>query len=208
MTRFERTHKRLSYLLVGISFVARNVDNTLVAYICDNGRIQRPDARGADFRRSKRSPYDGGVRTPIMLRWPGRIEPRTDKQTLAQSIDLAPTILTACGLAPTAEMPGVNLLDAGAPAKRKAVFGEIFAHNVVDLADPASGLQFRWCIEGRWKLIVPHKPKAPKARVELYDLIADPHEKSNLAADHADKVAHLRKLIDAWWPAQKAKKDV
>ena len=179
-------------------------DNTLVAYVCDNGWIQRPDSGGADFRRSKRSPYDGGVRTPILLRWPGRIKPRMDKQTLAHSIDLAPTILTACGLKPTADMPGVNLLDADAMAGRKAVFGEIFTHDVVELADPASSLEFRWCIEGRWKLILPHKPRAPKARAELYDLLADPHEKNNLAAKHPDKAAHLHKLIEQWWPLDKA----
>jgi len=173
--------------------------NTLVAYVCDNGWIQKTNSGGADFSRSKRSPYDGGVRTPIMLRWPGRVPPRTDKQTLAQSIDLAPTILAACGLKATADMPGVNLLDSAAAAKRKAIFGEIFSHDIVDFADPASGLQYRWCIEGRWKLIAPHN----RGRAQLYDIIADPHETKDLAAGHPDKVAHLRKLLDAWWPAKR-----
>ena len=177
----------------------RLADNTLVAYICDNGWIQRPDRGGADFNRSKRSPYDGGVRTPIMLRWPGRIQPRTDKQTLASSIDLPPTILTACGVKPTAQMPGLNLLDTPAVEKRKTLFGEVFTHDVVDLADPATSLRHRWCVEGRWKLIVPSKRHVPDGRTELYDLIADPHEKNDLAVKHPDTVARLRKLLDQWW---------
>jgi len=174
--------------------------NTLVAYVCDNGWIQKPNARGGDYARSKRSPYDGGVRTPIMLRWPGKIAPRTDKRTLAGSVDLAPTILRACGVTPPAEMAGVNLLDAAALAGRKAIFGEVFAHDIVDLKNPASGLQYRWCIEGRWKLILPHRPNVPGKRPELYDVVADPHEKTDLSARHAEKVEHLTKLIDAWWP--------
>jgi uncharacterized sulfatase len=104
---------------------------TLVVYLCDNGWIQDPDSPNY-APRSKRSQYDGGVRTPIMERWPGKVKPRTAAE-LASSIDLAPTILTAAGLKPTAAMPGVNLLDADAVKARKAVFGEIFEHNAVDI---------------------------------------------------------------------------
>jgi uncharacterized sulfatase len=175
-------------------------DNTLVVYVCDNGWVQWPGKRPSfDALRGKRTPYEGGVRTPIMFRRPGRIKPRRDEQTLASSIDLAPTILAACGLKPTADMPGLNLLDAAARAKRKAVFGEAFGHDIVKFADPASGLQHRWCIEGRWKLIVSQGGDVPGPKVQLYDVIADPHEKSNLAATNGDKVKRLRALIDGWW---------
>jgi uncharacterized sulfatase len=175
--------------------------NTLVVFVVDNGWIQRPDARGY-AERSKRSPNEGGLRTPIMLRWPGKVKPSRNDETPVISIDLAPTILAACGLEPTSRMQGLDLLDGDALAKRRAIFGEVFSHNAVDIRDPASSLKFRWCIEGRWKLIVPNPANVPEAQTGLYDLIADPHEENNLAETNPDRVARLGKLIDAWWAAK------
>lgn len=172
--------------------------NTLVAFVTDNGWIQRPNSP-AYAPKSKQSPYDGGTRTPIILRWPGKIRPGRDEKSPAISIDLAPTILAACGLKPTVDMQGVNLLDAKAVAARRAIFGEIFTHNAVDVRRPASSLRFRWGIEGPWKLIVPNKANEPRARVELYDLSADPHETRDLADRHPERTATMTRAIDAWW---------
>ncbi len=173
-------------------------ESTLVLYVCDNGWIQR-EASGGFAPRSKRSRFDGGVRTPILVRWPGRVAPRRDDDTPVSSIDFAPTILAACGLKPTADMQGVNLLDAEAVAARKAVFGAVYTHDAVDIHKPATSLQWRWCVSGRWKLCVPDPKNMPDQRPELYDLKADPHESQNLAGDHPDKVAELRRLIDGWY---------
>ena len=173
-------------------------ENTLVLYVCDNGWIQNPNA-SRYAPRSKRTRFEGGVRTPIMVRWPGRVTPRRDDETVASSIDLAPTILAACGLKPTPEMQGVNLLDAKALAAREAVFGAVYTHDAVDIHKPASSLLWRWCVSGRWKLCVPNPAAVPDAKAELYDLVADPHEKDNVAPEHADEVARLRRLIDGWY---------
>ncbi|NQU23511.1 MAG: sulfatase [Candidatus Nealsonbacteria bacterium] len=173
-------------------------ENTLVVFVTDNGWIQRPEA-GGYAPRSKRSPNEGGIRTPIMFRLPGKIEPRRDEKTPVVSVDLVPTILAACGVEPTDEMQGVDLLDGESAQRREAIFGEIFTHNAVDIERPVSSLEYRWCIEGRWKLIVPHKSGVP---LELYDLTADPHEKNNLAADRGDDVKRLQVRVDAWWPAE------
>ncbi|CAN0366870.1 unnamed protein product, partial [Ectocarpus sp. 4 AP-2014] len=62
-------------------------DNTIVIYACDNGWINLPN-RTAYAPRSKRSPYDGGLRTPILFRWPNRIEPRRDESTPVSTIDI------------------------------------------------------------------------------------------------------------------------
>ncbi len=175
-------------------------ENTLVVFVVDNGWIQRRDS-GRYAPRSKRSPYEGGIRTPIMLRWPKRIKPGTDRQTPVISIDLAPTILAACGPEPTPEMQGLDLLDARALAERRAIFGEIFTHNAVDVRDPASSLICRWCIQGRWKLIVPQASNVPGGSPQLYDLVADPHEKKDLAADQPERARQIRSRIEAWWPA-------
>ena len=118
------------------------------------------------------------------------------------SIDLAPTILKLCGLEPTAEMQGINLLDAKAVADRKQIFGEIFTHNAVDLDVPASSLRYRWAREGNWKLIVPAKQNEPDAVVQLYDVEADPQERENVAAEHADVVKRLTAAMNKWWDAK------
>ena len=135
-----------------------------------------------------------------MIRWPGKVRPRTS-DALASSLDLAPTILTAAGLEPTKDMPGIDLLDDAAVERRKAIFGEIFTHDAVDIKRPASSLRFRWIIEGYWKLIVPAPQNTPQGVVELYDLGSDPGENRDLAADHPAIVSRLRDLIDrsqAW----------
>ena len=171
--------------------------NTLVIYLHDNGWIQDEDSPQY-APRSKRSQYDTGVRTPVLVRWPGKVKPAASDR-LAHSTDLAPTILRAAGAQPTKDMPGIDLLDAKAVAARDTVYGEIFEHNAVDINKPAANLQYRWVIEGDWKLIVPHEPNIRNGRVELYDLSKDPFEKENLAAKQPEKVKELTRKLDAWW---------
>jgi arylsulfatase A-like enzyme len=171
--------------------------DTIVVYLADNGWIQNVD--GPRYApKSKQSPYDGGLRTPIMLRWPGRIEPGMSDE-LATSIDLAPTLLAATGLKPTPEMQGIKLLDPEAVKNRQAIFGECFTHAAIDLDDPAANLRWRWMIEREWKLLVPDKTNEPGAAVELYDLAHDPYETNNLADREAQRAARLGQQLDAWW---------
>jgi uncharacterized sulfatase len=180
-------------------------DNTLVLYLADNGWIQRPDSPRyrAD---SKRSPYDGGLRTPILVRWRGHLTPQR-VETPVSSIDLAPTVLAACGLPATPAMCGVNLLDLDAVRRRRAVFGACFLHNAVVLDVPARNLTWRWCVAGRWKLILPNpvnlkeplKPGIPLDAPELYDLRSDPRETRNLAPTQPARVAALTALLNRWW---------
>ncbi len=175
-------------------------DETMVVYLADNGWLQDPDAdRYAP--RSKQSPYDGGLRTPIMIRWPGKVMPRTSGQ-LASSLDLAPTILATAGLEPTPAMSGINLLDQDALRDRRRIFGEIFAHNAVDIHRPATSLRFRWVVEGDWKLIVPDPRNEPEAEVELFEIASDPMETRDLAEQQPRRVEYLKERIDSWWPAE------
>jgi len=171
--------------------------DTIVVYIADNGWITDPGT-GAAAPRSKQSPYDGGLRTPILLRWPARITPRR-VEAPASSIDLAPTLLQAAGIAKQPAMPGINLLDIAAVEARKAVFGACFTHNAVDLDVPSSGLRWRWIVAGEWKLIVPSAQHEPNGAAELYRIALDPHETSNLFATQVDVAAALRRELDAWW---------
>lgn len=176
-------------------------DNTIVVYVADNGWLQNENGNG--FVRSKRSPYDMGLRTPIMIRWPARIAPRMSDD-LAMSIDLMPTLLAALNLPKSDQMQGLNLLDEQRVAARKELTGECFTHNAVDLHQPAKNLLQRWIVDGRWKLIVPQKGDstelpAAQRNIELFDILADPHEKNDLAAAHPDVVQQLTAKLDSWW---------
>lgn len=192
-------------------------EDTIVVYVTDNGWVQRnPDTvvpqgwRNGFAPRSKQSVYDNGIRTPIMIRWPGKIAPRREETLVASSIDLVPTLLAAVGADAPEGLPGVNLLELedDAPlAQREAIFGESYLHDV-DLENPLSGLLVRWCISGSWKLIVSHDADVSRAavlhggrekRIQLFDLLADPQEQTNLAADHPEVIKTLRAKIDAWW---------
>lgn len=175
-------------------------ENTVVVYVADNGWITDP-SESKYAPRSKQSQYDGGVRTPILVRWPGKVQPGKSPH-LASSIDLAPTLLAAASLERTADMQGINLADTAALARRAAIFGECFTHNSVDLRRPAASLRWRYVVAGEWKLIVPAPQNEPDAVLELYRITADPHEARNLAATEVTRVAELRAKLDKWWPGQ------
>ncbi|MEM7700199.1 MAG: sulfatase [Verrucomicrobiota bacterium] len=188
-------------------------ENTLVVYVCDNGWIQREEGRGY-APRSKQTPYEGGVRQPTMYCWPGTIPAGDRGDQLASSIDIVPTMLAAAGIEIPEAMPGLDLLPAlksGTPSPRQQVLGEGFAHDIADLENPEASLLYRWVIEGKWKLLLTYDgalgryasshPRAER-RPQLFDLLADPHEEKNLAADHPDVVARLAAEIRDWWPVE------
>jgi arylsulfatase A-like enzyme len=180
-------------------------DDTLVVYVTDNGWIQSPD-NPRFAARSKLSAYDGGLRTPIMLRQPGAIEPGASDAP-ASGIDILPTVLAACGVAAPQGLPGVNLLDPQAVAARTQIFGECYTHTLVDLDDPAKSLLWRWTVRNQWKLIVPATARAESGEVELFDLLQDPDETRNLAAAQPEIVQQLKESLDDWWtpkPGEKA----
>jgi uncharacterized sulfatase len=180
-------------------------ENTLVIYVTDNGWVQGPNA-DAESLRSKRTPYDAGVRTPILLRWSGKLKPGKS-DSLATSLDVFPTVLAAAGGKAPAGLPGLNLLDEKAVRARNTLYGACFTHDAVELRKPAANVYSRWVIQGEWKLIVPvqGRPHDEGAKeVELYKLSADSEERNNLAAREQARVAALRKKLDAWWNPERA----
>ena len=95
--------------------------NTIVIYIGDHG---------ADFLRGKRTCYEGGLRIPLLIRWPGKAKPQV-REELVSTIDLMPTVLAACGAAAVNNLPGLPLqpLLANEPAKwRTHLFAEYHTH--------------------------------------------------------------------------------
>jgi len=213
ITFFDETVGRL------VRFVEERglADNTVFAFVVDNGWT--PDAdryvRAADewdhTKRSKRAPFEDGLRTPILLRWDGVINPATIPQ-LVSSVDVVPTLLAAAGVeVADHDFPGISLLPSARGTEPldddRAVFGEIYPGDVTKLNDPAGDIAYRWVRQGRYKLIDPHSEggKPPWNRYltapALYDVVADPDERENLIdrAEHRDTAVSLRRQLDQWW---------
>lgn len=186
--------------------------DTVFVYLADNGWIQQEN--GAGFApRSKQSANEGGIRQPTMFSWPGVIQPGKRGEQLCSSVDIVPTLLAAAGATAPANLPGLNLLPilkSGRPTPRTTVFGETYAHDIPDLERPEASLVYRWAIEGRWKLLLTYdgevsaryasaNPRTEK-RPQLFDLLADPHENRNLAAQNPAVVARLAAKLQEWNP--------
>lgn len=190
-------------------------DNTIIIYICDNGwAAQSTNANDPNQKlwkeyaqRSKSSPYENGIRTPIMVSWPGHMTPGKQEE-FAHAIDLFPTIAAATGLKCPANLPGINLLDAEARTNRKQVFGVCNSTHNMTVGKPDDTLQYLWCVEGDWKLLVRYSGKDTTqyknlhvwdtAPVHLYNVKSDPHEMKDVAADHKEIVEKMKKAIEAW----------
>ena len=98
----------------------------------------------------------------------------------------------------------INLLDSKAVAARERLFGEVYDHDIADLERPAASLNYRWCIEGPWKLLVPYPTSDAERTVELFNLADDPNEERNLAAEKPGLVASLSRHLDNDWKPEVA----
>ena len=156
-------------------------DNTLVIFTSDNGGAwyNGIEDLNAPFRGWKATFFEGGIRTPMFMRWPGEIAPGTQRADLTGHLDIFSTIAGAAG----AKIPRDRIIDSenilAGRASRSAMFWR-------------SG-DYRAVRAGDWKLQVTKRPE--KAR--LYNLVADPTEQKDLAAGDPQRVAALRALIEA-----------
>ena len=194
-------------------------DNTIVLYICDNGwaaastNADDPNQKlwKGFAQRSKGSPYENGIRTPIMVSWPGHVKPERSKN-LAHAIDLFPTIAAATGVEAPANLPGINLVDAGARKERTQVFGVTHSIYNMTVGNPDDTQQYLWCVEDEWKLLVRYPGKDTtkyrnvhvwdKAPVRLFNLKNDPHEKHDLTGERPKVVQRLKQAIENWHKAK------
>lgn len=170
-------------------------ENTLFVYVCDNGWVQNEND-GAYNPISKQSPYDYGLRTPIMYKWKGKITPKLDTLSLTSSLDMVPTVLALLGMDRPEELDGINVLDETEIKNREAVYGEIYNHDFNTIED---GLKYRMVMTNPYKLIVPDPKNRPNEKIQLYDIFKDPFEKVDLAGERPKVVDDLMKKIETSW---------
>lgn len=176
--------------------------NTLVIFASDNGALPTfKRERNVGLRGSKLSLYEGGIRLPFIVRWPGRVlAGRTNDTTVLHAVDMLPTLSAIAGAALPAESncDGENLEAAllGKPSVRtKPLFWE-YGRNETSFKYPAAPERSPnvAMLNGNWKLLI----NADGSGVELYDLSVDPNEAKNLASIHADLTAKMKASALAW----------
>lgn len=176
--------------------------NTVILYLADNGWNA---AEGYNGGRAKMTPYDGGIRSPMFVRWPEKVKPLRDDETLAHIIDFPTTILKIAGAEIPKDVTGLDLLDHKAMTARKSIFVESYCHDIANLDKPSESLYARVVIDGWSKLIIPGtaEPTRPfhtiPKEIELFDLKTDPFEKTNLATERPDEVKRLMAIQDKEW---------
>ncbi|MEM9283719.1 MAG: sulfatase-like hydrolase/transferase, partial [Verrucomicrobiota bacterium] len=183
-----------------------DMGNTIIVFVSDNGwspDIVPQKGREEEFRptkRSKRAPFDAGVRSPILIRWDARVSPAIHEE-LVSSIDIVATLVNAVGLN-HGEFPGRDLL--GVLDQDRAVFGAIYPGDATKLGQPEADVAYRWVRRGKWKLILPESPDAWGGYLSapaLFDVEADPHELDNLAGTKRGEkpLIELKEKLDQWW---------
>lgn len=172
-------------------------ENTLFVYVCDNGWVQNPDTPEISFSRSKGTLYEMGIRTPIIFKWQGIIEPQIDTTNLVSSIDIATTLLSACEIPSTEVMQGINLLDAEHLNERSSIFSEYYAHG---FNNNRTSLYYRISIITHpWKMIFTNPDYHEQEKPELYNIFKDPYELHNKADEFPEIMMNLNEHLKNWW---------
>jgi arylsulfatase A-like enzyme len=171
-------------------------DDTLVIFFSDNGGLSTSEGSPTSnlpYRAGKGWTYEGGIREPLMVRWPGKGKAGAVCDVPVISTDFFPTILEACGLdpLPRQHVDGTSfaklLKDPEAGHDRAPLFWH-YPHWGNQGGIPSSAIR-----DGDWKLIDFYWKKSP----ELYNLADDPGEHTNLADKDPKKLAELQAKLDA-----------
>jgi len=165
-------------------------DNTIVIFMTDNGPAFGKSPRyNAGMRGQKGQVYEGGIRVPCFVRWPGVIAADREIPMLAAHIDLLPTVMEACGLTPPAEviLDGRSLWPLLKGEKPEWPDRTLFFQ--WHRGDAPEAYNNCAAITQRYKLV---------NGKELYDLESDPAEQHDIAADQPDMVRQLRGEYEAW----------
>ena len=168
-------------------------EQTLIIFTSDNGGFYNA-TNNAPLRANKGAYYEGGIRVPLIIKWPGQSESGSVIREPVISTDLYPTCLAAAGLPllPNQHIDGETLQTVIANpqhAWNRSLFWHYPHYNEHPSSVPSSVIR-----QGKWKLIESFDPEG----IELYNLQDDLGETKNLAETEADITKKLRGELDAW----------
>lgn len=169
-------------------------DNTLVLFSSDNGPHKEGQADPLFFnsagrvRGLKRDLYEGGIRVPMIARWPGRIKAGSVSEHPSAFWDILPTFCEAANVDYENGIDGISFLPelkGGEQPKHECLYWEF--------SEQGGKQALRW---GKWKAVRLNVAAKPDAPLELYDLSKDIREKNNVAALHSDIIETMEALIE------------
>ena len=171
-------------------------EDTVVIFMSDNGGLSTSEGHPTSnlpLRAGKGWIYEGGIREPMVIRWPGVTEPGSVCSEPVTSTDFYPTMLEMAGLPlrPEQHVDGVSLvelLEEGEAPEREAIYWH-YPHYGNQGSAPVGAVR-----AGDWKLIEWYEDGV----LELYDLSQDIGEAKNLAVEHPEKAQELHAKLVAW----------
>jgi arylsulfatase A-like enzyme len=171
-------------------------DNTIVIFTSDNGAHAEGGIHPDDFnsngkwRGMKRDLYEGGIRVPMIVRWPGKVKAGTTSDHISAFWDILPTFCEIGGVAAPANIDGISMLPVllGHDSEQKQ-------HEYLYWEFPALG--GRQAIrKGHWKGVRYNVKGNPEAEIELYNLDDDPSEKNNIASEFPEIIREMKGLFE------------
>jgi arylsulfatase A-like enzyme len=171
-------------------------ERTIVIFVSDNGGLctlegpNTPPTINSPLREGKGYLYEGGLRVPLIVKWPGVSKAGRTSAAPGVSTDLFATVLEACGLTPPEKLDGVDLAPVlrGGTIDRDALYWH-YPHYSNQGGKPGGAIR-----RGDWKLVEFFE----NGRHELFDLKADPGESRNLAEARPEVVKQLAEKLAAW----------
>jgi arylsulfatase A-like enzyme len=159
-------------------------EKTLVVFVSDNGGEWL--SRNAPFFHRKDTVWEGGIRVPAIFRWTSTVPAGRTLNQVGITMDLSATFVALAGGSTAANrLEGIDILPilrGTAPPIERTLFWRV---------GPAAG-QPRAARSGDWKLILDGSKQL------LFDVVRDPGERDDLAAQHPDRVRRLKEMLDAW----------
>jgi arylsulfatase A len=174
-------------------------ENTLLIFYSDNGALFGRAGR-EPFYGAKADLYEGGIRVPLIVRWPAAVEPGSVCHELVSSVDFLPTFAALAGIElADPQVDGVSLVPAltgRGPIGRTTLYWHYPHYHSAGIA-PSGAIR-----DGKYKLIEWFEKsvdgQAGTGPLELYDLAADPGERHSLVAAMPDKTAQMHAKLKAW----------
>lgn len=171
-------------------------DNTIVIFMTDNGGTAGVNTFNAGLRAGKTTYYDGGHRVPCWIRWPnGKLGEPRDVDVPTQNTDLLPTLCEWCGVEPLPSNAADTLYRGTslAPLLRETngSAASVSLDRMLVVQYGQTPQKFDCCvIWGRWRLV---------KGAELFDVVADRAQRTDLAAQHPDVIRTMREHYERWW---------
>ena len=158
-------------------------DETLIMFVNDNGGATNNASDNGVYRGMKGSKWEGGIRVPFIVTWPGHLPAGVDYDRPVSTLDILPTAVAAAGGTPGASLDGVNLLPYLSGDEAEPPHDRLFWRRSVAAA----------VREGDWKLI-----RVEGSEPLLFNLAEDPSETTDLAARHPQRVAAMSTSLTDW----------